>query len=256
MRIPSLCWCLLALAFSASGCLTPKAIGESQKSLKVGHAYFAEGDHAAAITHYKNAAKKNKWDKEAWHHLGLAYFASDNHAEAEEAMLQAIKVSDGVFPQAQMNLGTLYLETERWAEAEALLAGALANPEYRQPARARHNLGWAQFNQANYSGAREAYRGVLREFPLFCPSLKGLAKVDEAEGRLEDALARYRQAHDCAPKDLDALHGLGAVEARLDLVGDACGHLTTVVKEDPYGHFVDDSNELLRMLDCDQIAGR
>jgi type IV pilus assembly protein PilF len=255
MRNLSLCWCALA-ALLLAGCLTPKALNDSQKSLKLGHAYFTEGDHAAAITHYKAAVKKNKWDREAWHHLGLAYFASDIAEQAEASLLKAIDLSEGAYPQAQMNLGTLYLETERFAEAEQLLEAALANPEYRQPARARHNLGWAKFNRGDYAGARDAYRKVLREFPRFCPSLKNLAMVDEAEGRLEDALARYRQALDCSPGDLGTLHGLGSVEARLDLVGDACGHLDTVVKADPYGDFVDSANELLRMLDCEPIAGR
>jgi len=236
-----------------TACLTPRAIEEAEHSRSLGLAYLSEGNNGDAIGQLKASVKKNKWDPEAWHGLGLAYFGAESHDLAEESLLKAIDLKEG-FSQAHVNLGSLYLEMERWDDAVAHLEAALANPEYRQPARAHHNLGWAHYNKGDFVGAREQYREVLRRFPQFCPSLRNLAHVDEAEGKAEDALERFRQAVECDPRDLKSLISLGILEARMDLVSDACQHLDTVKEADPYGELRDQAAEFLQMLDCDSVT--
>jgi len=182
----------------------------------------------------------------------MAYFASEKFPEAEEALLQALKLQDS-FPQARMNLGTLYLEMKRFDEAVVALTAAVEHPEYRQPARARHNLGWAYYSKGEFAEARNQYHEVLRRFPLFCPSVRNLGHIDEAEGKLSDALARYKQATECDPSDLKSRLSLGIVEARLDLVSDACEHLSAVKEADPYGTLRVQADEYLKMLSCEAV---
>lgn len=232
-----------------SGCLTPRAAQEAEHARGLGMAYLSEGNTPLAVTELRKAVKKNKWDAEAWQGLGLALFAAEQHADAEQAFLEAIEITPA-FSQAKMNLGTLHLETGRWEDAILRFTEVLDDPEYRQPARARHNLGWAYYNMGDFASARESYTGVLRQFPQFCPSLRDLGAVDEAEGNLTDALTRYQQAVDCDPGDLRSLMALGIVEARLDLVRDACLHLGTVQEADPFGELRDQAVEYLQMLDC------
>lgn len=243
---------LLALLLLTTGCLTPRALGEAKQAREMGLAYLSEGNNAQAITEFKRSVAKNKWDSESWHGMGLALFAAGSHDQAEAAFLEALDINPE-YAQARMNLGSLYLEVGRWDEAVAELTTALADPEYRQPARARHNLGWGHFNLGGYAEARENYREVLRRFPQFCPSLLGLGRVDEAEGKLDDALVRFQQAHECDPTDLNSLSSLGIIEARLDLVSDACQHLATVKDADPYGEYRDEAVRVLEMLDCDSV---
>ncbi len=243
---------LPALLLMTTGCLTPKALGEANTAREKGITYLSEGNDAQAITQFKKAVAKNKWDAKNWHGLGLGYFAAGAYPQSEEAFLKAVDL-DPEYSQAKMNLGSLYLEMERWDDAVTWLSEALADPEYQQPARARHNLAWAYYNQGSYAPARESYREVLRRFPRFCPSLLGLGRVDEAEGRLDDALVRFQQAHECDPSDLNSLTSLGVVEARLDLVSDACAHLATVKDADPYGQYRDEAVRVLDMLDCESV---
>lgn len=246
---------VLLLSLLGPGCLSPKALGEAEAHKKLGIAYIHERNDPAAIGELRQAVKKNKWDKEAWQLLGLAYFSYGRHDDAEAALLKALKI-DPEFAQAQVNLGSLYLELERFDDAVAILEKAADNPEYREPARARHNLAYAWFSQGEHDKARTLYQSVLRKFPNFCPGLHGLGMIDEAEGRLNDALGRYRAALDCDPRDLKVHLSLGQVEMRLDLVSDACSHLTTVKEADPYGDLRQDAVELLDRLDCDAVSSR
>jgi type IV pilus assembly protein PilF len=232
-----------------SACLTPKALQEGEHARSLGMAYLSEGNTPQAVTELRKAVKKNKWDSEAWQGLGLALFAAEQYGDAETAFRTAVEINPD-FSQAKMNLGTLFLETGRWDEAIARFTEVLDDPEYRQPSRARHNLGWAWFNKGDYPEARESYTLVLRQFPQFCPSLRDLGGVDEAEGKLTDALARYQQAVDCDPRDLRSLMALGIIETRLDLVHAACLHLDMVKAADPFGELRDEAVEYLEMLDC------
>ncbi len=245
----------LAVVLLSSGCLTPKAIGEADAHKKLGIAFIHERNDPAAIGELRQAVKKNRWDKESWQLLGLAYFSYERYDDAEENLLRALKI-DPEFAQAQVNLGSLYIQMGRFTDAVTVLEKAADNPEYREPARARHNLAYAWFSQGDYDKSRELYQSVLRKFPKFCPGLHGLGMVDEAEGRLNDALGRYRQALECDGRDLKVHLSLGQVEMRLDLVADACTHLTTVKDADTFGELRESAVELLDRLDCDAVSSR
>jgi tetratricopeptide (TPR) repeat protein len=247
---------LILASLLLAGCLTPQALRDAESSKSLGYAYLGEGNAPGAIGQFREATKANRWDREAWHGLGLAYFASERLPDAEEALKKAIELSDEDFPQGQLNLGSLYLEMGRFDEALPLLQAAADHPEYRQPHKALHNLAWAQYNLGLYPEARKSLNLVLRQFPLFCPAIRNLAAVDEAQARLEDALARYRQAEDCDPTDLNTRLALGTLEARLDLVRDACLNLSTVAKADPYGELKTQADDILRRLDCGTVGAR
>ena len=212
-----------------------------------------QGDTASAITKSKAAVKANRWDAKAWHTLALAYFAAELPRKAEEAFLKSLSLQPE-YSQAALNLGSLYLEEARWDEAIVQIEKAATNPEYKQPDRALHNLGWAWFNKGEYVKARGYSRKVLRQFHRFCPALLNLGLVDEAEGKVEDALKRYQQAVDCDPQDLKAKLNLGIVEGRLDMLSDACVHLGQVKDADPYGELHDRAEEQFTRLGCEQFS--
>ena len=252
MRAASLLLLLLTLLV-LPGCIMPRAVAEAESWKKLGLAYIHDRNDPAAISELRRSVKRNHWDEEAWQLLGLAYFSAERFDDAEASFLRALRIKPD-FAQAQVNLGSLYLATDRFKDAVAILEQAVENAEYREPARAKHNLAYAWYAQGEYGKARELYISVLRAFPAFCPGLHGLGTVDEAEGRLPDALARYKQALECDPRDLKVHLNLGSVEARLDLVSDACQHLTTVKDADPYGEFKRDAEALLDRLDCSAVG--
>ncbi len=242
---------ILLLPLLLAACLTPRAIKESEGHRTLALTYIQEGNTPAAISSAKLATENNPWDREAWQTLGLAYFAAEIHDAAEKAFLKSVKL-DPEFSQVRVNLGSLYLSTERWEEAIEHLEVAAGDPEYRQPVRALHNLGWAWFNRGDNAKAREYYVRVLKRFPLFCPAHLNLGLVEEAEGKVEEALARYRAAWDCDPRDLKALLNLGIAEGRLDLISDACEHLGQVRDADPVGEFRQTATDYWERLQCTQ----
>lgn len=244
---------LLMFSLTSTGCLTARAVNEAEAHKKLGLAYIHERNDPAAIGELRMSVKKNHWDDEAWQLLGLAYFSYDRYTEAESAFFRALRINPK-FAQVQVNLGSLYLETGRYDDAVAILESAVDNPEYREPARARHNLAFALYSKGELAEARELYMSVLRNFPQFCPGLHGLGMVDEAEGMLNDALARYRSALECDPRDLKVRLSLGQIEARLDLVASACENLAMVKNADPYGELRTDAVDLLDRLDCDAVS--
>ena len=245
---------LLLSALLVAGCVTPQAAGQAEGHHKMGVAYINEANWPGAISELRQAVKKNKWETASWHALGLAYFGRQMYDEAEEAFKEALELEPD-FAQAQTNLGALYLETERWDDAIQVLEKADANPEYREPLRTIHNLGWAWFNKGDFDKAREQYEKILRKYPDFCPAHRNLGRVDEAEGKLNEALGRYRVAVDCEPGDLKALYALGVLEMRLDFVADACVHLQTVAEVHPFGEMKDQSKKYLLDLECDRLSG-
>ena len=244
---------VIVLMLGSVGCISHQQIREAEGHTTMAIADLNKGDTASAITKSKAAVKANRWDAKAWHTMGLAYFAAELPREAEAAFLKALRLQPE-FSQASLNLGSLYLEEARWDEAIIQIEKAATNPEYKQPDRALHNLGWAWFNKGEYSKARGYYRRVLRQFHRFCPALLNLGMVDEAEGKVEDALKRYQQAVECDPQDLKAKLNLGIVEGRLDMLSDACEHLAQVKDADPYGELHDQAVEQYTRLGCEQFS--
>ncbi len=182
-------------------------------------------------------------------------FIETNPAETFDQTSQEFRLTSQGGGDLDFIVG-LYLETQQWDRAIETLGTALADPEYRQPSKARHNLGWAYYNKGQYAEARGEYQKVLREFPLFCPAVRNLGMVDEAEGKLRDAMVRYKQAQQCDPTDLNVRLSLGTIEARLDLRGDACGNLITVRDADPYGELATEAGRLIAQLECEGPASR
>lgn len=236
-------------------CITPRAAVESQTHRKMGVALLTEGNSGGAVTELKAAVKKNPWDAEAWHELGLAWFASKRFEDAEQCLKKAIELKDG-YSQAKLNLGSLYLETGRFADAVPLLQAAAGDPEYREPARARHNLGWAYQNLGDEPQARTQYHTVLREYPRFCPALHNIAMLDEGKGRDVEALDGFRDALVCSPNEGSTLLALGLLETRLDLVVDACEHLGRLLEADPYGPLAERARPAVEGLDCGAVSSR
>jgi Flp pilus assembly protein TadD len=57
---------------------------------------------------------------EAWSDLGYVLLAQNEIMDAEQAILKALKLNPD-YRQARVNLASVYLTQERWAEARALL---------------------------------------------------------------------------------------------------------------------------------------
>ena len=90
----------------------------------------------------------------AHYNLGLVYRSQRRYPEALAAFERAGQHSSAA--ESYLQRGLIYLQTDRSAEAQAVLQQALAiNPRYAQ---AHYNLGIAQFNQGQTEAALDSFR--------------------------------------------------------------------------------------------------
>lgn len=90
----------------------------------------------------------------AHHNLGLVYQSQRRYPEALAAFERAGQYSAAA--ESYLQRGLIYLQTDRSADAQAVLQQALAiNPRYAQ---AHYNLGIAQFNQGQTEAALDSFR--------------------------------------------------------------------------------------------------
>lgn len=206
----------LALA----GCATTLEEPERRKMTShrdLGTLYLQRGELELAIREYRSAI--SVWDRDAETHfaLGEAYRQKGAFEAAEEHFLRALELEPGLH-DARLNLGALYLQEERWADAIGANRILVDDPTFMRPARALVNLGWAHYKSGNRAEAEQAFRSavasdgfsyqsrlnlgiVLYDREEFVEALRHFSKVLELiEGRPEqvfgaaEAEARFRMA--------------------------------------------------------------
>jgi Tfp pilus assembly protein PilF len=120
---------------------------------------------------------------------------------------EAALVEDPQFTQAHVNLIRLYGRERDWSKAE---------DHYRQAVRigapgtdASYNYGVTLLLQERDGDAAVAFQKVVADNPLYAAGWNNLGQIAERGGRLDEALARYRTALDCAPADTGIRFNVG-----------------------------------------------
>jgi Tfp pilus assembly protein PilF len=111
------------------------------------------------------------------------------------------------FTQAHVILIRLYGRTKDWSKAETHYHEAvrLGSPGTD----ANYSYGVTLFLQGRDGDAEAAFHQVVSANTQHAPAWTGLGQIAERAGRLDEALARYRTAHDCAPSDTGIRFNLG-----------------------------------------------
>ena len=94
--------------------------------LKQSSLYALQGNFSEAEKGYKNVLRQNSLSSEAWSNLGYAQLAQNRTIEAENSLIKALRL-DPDYMLAKVNLASVYLATERFAEARLLLENVLAS---------------------------------------------------------------------------------------------------------------------------------
>ncbi len=117
---------------------------------------------------------------------GLVFMGRERYLDAEKHFKTAIEQKADYY-DAQNNLGTVYLATERWDDAIALFEKLAGNLRYKNPANAQNNLGWAWYQKGEEKLARAHFHSAIKLAPKLCPPYNNLAMVLIDQGRLERA---------------------------------------------------------------------
>jgi tetratricopeptide (TPR) repeat protein len=247
-------WRLGVVALCAAvsgGCVSAQCLRSVETHTTLGTAYLNEGQCEAALSEFfkaEDACPKAATVAEIQHRIGLAFFCKEMLDEAEQRILNAIDMSEELIPQAWVNLSALYLQAERWAEAESAAAKALEDPTYQEAGRAHNNLAYAAYKLGKLDVAVDNYRSIIRTAPEFCPAYYGLAMVLEDREDFDGAAEHYEMAAMCQQENLQYRFDAGRLWNRSQNFEKARKHLQYVLDRAPAGALKERAKDLLRSI--------
>jgi tetratricopeptide (TPR) repeat protein len=181
---------------------------------------LVKGDTAGGISDLKAFLEAEPEDQEAWLELGAAYASIEHHAQAADALREAVdldgddadarlayaralvrlgKLDDAAFqlqkaaaidppdPRALRELGVVFYDKRLYDKAAAWLAKAVAAAP--SDARAHYALGLAHEARKDTGAALAAYRAAVRADPAFVDARLTLADALAGMGEHEGAIA-------------------------------------------------------------------
>lgn len=174
-----------------------------------GQVFLANGDFERSEEYFERAARAAPDDAQARMRLGVARMAGGDSAAAFADLESAAQMDDSAF-QADLALVMAHLrrgETDKALEAHAQL-------ERKQPDNPLvHNLrGGLMLAKRDVPAARAAFEKALSLRPDYLSAAINLARIDLAERRPDDALARIKAVIDLNPKNVEALLTLAELQ--------------------------------------------
>lgn len=183
----------------------------SSEPFSQAYACHERGDLAQAEQLYRQVLAAQPRNADAWHLLGLIAYQTGRHAEAAQAIQQAISIQEQ--PQYHNHLGAVYATLEQYAPAEASFRRALTcNPADPQ---AHYNLAALLGRLDRKSEAVESYRESVRLSPRFAEAHFNMGNVLRDLNRLPEAEAAYAAAVAARPNYVKALSSLAATQSLL-----------------------------------------
>lgn len=159
--------------------------------LSIGH--WRANEVPTAIRELNTALGLNADNVQALFMLGFIYQGRRNYAEAERLYLRAIELAPERY-DIQNNLGVIYLEQERWLDAEEVFRALTAAPTYTTPGHAYNNLGWALFQQRFHAEALENFDLAILFQPEHCLAYNNKGLVLEELRNYRPAVGAYDEA--------------------------------------------------------------
>jgi tetratricopeptide (TPR) repeat protein len=154
----------------------------SMDFLADGDAYYRDENYARALEEYTAALAIAPATPQTLVNLGATYFAMGDRGRAMSAFKRALYFKSDE-PDASYNVGILYLQTERYAEAIHYLSIATRYRRGPSAALAYNDLGVAYARQGNLPDAAASYRRALEINP----------ELVSAQNNLDSLLRRMRR---------------------------------------------------------------
>ncbi|MCF8083342.1 MAG: tetratricopeptide repeat protein [Deltaproteobacteria bacterium] len=169
----------------------------------LGDSLASQGELRRGLSKLLQAAKLDPDNPEINHQIAVILRNLGDYPLSLQYFQRALKLRPR-FPEAQNNLGTLYLVMQKWDKAIACFRKAAEDLEYRTPQYAYNNLGIAYFNQREYDKAVESYQKALKSAPRYRLCYINLAWAHEARGDLRSAADTYKKLLAYYPGDAAA----------------------------------------------------
>jgi Tfp pilus assembly protein PilF len=202
-----------ALVLAACASVDPARIREGETHRDLGTVYLNRGEVEMAIREYRAALDAWELDPETHFALGEAYRRKAELVAAEQHLRRALAL-DPQKQDARLNLGVIYLQQERWADAITENRILVDDPTFLMPARALVNLGWAQYKSGDFEGAKRSLRSALAVDPSSYHAHVNMAILLYDEGGLVQAVQHFEWAAEALGERPAELFGLAEAEVR------------------------------------------
>ncbi len=180
----------------------------ADNALNAGITAYQKGDYKQAIIQFRSAigfAPQSENAVDTANYVASSYLKMGDTYNAAKAYEDAIAL-DPSRDDTHIKLGNLYFSEERYQEAETEYAAAVKlNPE---PANL-YSLGQSQIKTGNYSGAEDQFSKIERVARDAVNGPYGLGLNYSAQGRYDEAVAKFQDAIDIDDEFYDAYLELG-----------------------------------------------
>ena len=141
---------------------------ETDTQLRIGDAYYAQGEYEDAIEYYKMAIGAEPGGDYAMFQVANSYYRADRTFEAVTTFRRLLRIYpfSRVREQAQYNIAYIYFLTNNYTQAINEFQSVIKKyPNTNWAARAQYNIGDAYYNAGEYNKAIESYKDVLDTYP-------------------------------------------------------------------------------------------
>jgi tetratricopeptide (TPR) repeat protein len=180
-----------------------------------GVSYLNIGDPEKALFEFKTATEISPEYTEAWNNMGITYMYLKKYDQAKDALLRAIKVDDD-YPAPYNHMASLYYtqgdysQALQWADKAIKKDKKFADAYYNKGITLRE-LARTTGNQKYYTEGEQAFRLATEANSRHYLANLELGNMYKAQGKLDEAIIRYKVALEIQPSAANAWKELGAL---------------------------------------------
>ncbi|MFO1464582.1 MAG: tetratricopeptide repeat protein [bacterium] len=181
-----------------------------------GVSYLNAGDLQKALFEFKTATEISQEYTEAWNNMGLTYMYLKQYDQSKEALLKSIKI-DSKYPAPYNHLATLYYTLQNYDEAldwanKAIKADKKFSDAYYNKGIILRELARKSGNQQQYfKEGEEAFRLATEANSRNYLANFELGNMYKAQGKLDEAMIRYKVALEIQPSASEVWRELGSL---------------------------------------------
>ncbi len=251
---------LVAVVLLVAACVIgtdPAKIEKAEARRDLAAMYLRRGETEVAIVEYRKALEIHEGDAETHFGVGEAYRRKLKFALAEEHFLRALELRPTLL-RAHLNLGALYIQQERWADAIAATELLLDDPTFLFPGQAYQNLGWAHYRAGDLAAAGVSLKQSISINPRNPIPHLVLGIVSNQRGELAASISEFEAVIRILSKqppgafastEAEARFRLAETHARLGQQARAIEHLRAAVQRGGESEWGRRSRDFLRALE-------
>lgn len=200
---------MILLLLTTSSCAgaqkTEKVEEKADFHYKMAAGYFESREIALAIKESHTALEIDPNHREAHYLMAFIYHGRRDYPKAIKHYQRVLEI-DPKYHFARNNLGTVYLQTERWEDARGQFELLLEEPLYPTPELAHNNLGWALFQGRDYGRALEHFKMATFLKPQLCLAHNNSGLALQQLGNASEAMYSFREAVRLCPQEYAEPH--------------------------------------------------